>query len=1160
MPPRPTGALVALVVAASACAGARSQAPPPAPPAPVAVLATFAVREHLDHSFQDELIHFDFDVPEPGGAPWLADAAGAPVLAQIEGVTHAGGRMRGRVWTVASLEPRGAIDLTLRSGGAGEKAQPAPGAWITYEAGALVLANDRLAVAIPELEALAAPTDLRALPPPVRSVRLAGGAWMGGAAWVKEGAPLLVERATTEILEAGPVRVTVRRRLAFAGGGSYEAVVSLAARQEVALVTEDADVLAPGAALRISMTPGLGADHVFWHTQAKPPPGHVMWDLIDSHPTFEREQVVSHLRPWSFWWFDDVSPWAGFYRAGAEAFAAVLLLRPSRWRPDDWVGFDRTPIPVTARRGGGLDLTLVLDARKPGAATGALHREWALAAGSVAEDVTPRAAHTRMRRLLVQHSEFPLDEVKDLAFDFTPTPRAHPSLLFTQEDVDRARRQAQTDPAARAELARAVTYMNGCGCIDQSIARGPAACFDRYWGHDFRVALPTAYLGSADPRWGRFFGGVVEGLARRVVSLFLEAPERPSLGAYGPWFTTDLTNLALGLDLLEGTPYLSPEQVALARSALVLGARVLQHPDFWNLERGLCSANPNMHAAIKLPLGVLAVALAGHPDAGAWLHDSEAYLETILSGWISPGGAWLENPYYQLASMDSIMMLAAAEQGAGRKDLFADPRLRSTVDYLGFVLTAPDRRFTPGSTPGGAAPMTLPTIGDSTADPRSLYNGWMAARSGDNPAYRARQQFYWKQQASSLANAGRASGYTLALTDTDAPAAPPAETSAAFPGFGSVMRSSWTDPRQSYVAHRTGPNAGHYHHDQGSFVYYAKGAPLCLDWGNYYVPQSRGEPRYHNEVSFTIDDAPYILSPVGSLLGLRALPGFLSSSHGRSGANNAADDRHVVLVMSAAAMGANYLVVRDHTSDGPSPPYPFSANFWVLAGEPEIHGHDVHFPGAMGVDLEVSVLSPEAPHITPDHWAWTGGVAHLGTFGEDQWGIHVTKQGSVEDFLTVLYPRAPGERAPRVTALAGGAGVRVAHSEGVDVLLLSPDHPAEVRDGHAELHGEAALVRRSDSGALRLAVLAPGPQGWTSAALDDWALESDGLAALEITRGAVTGLSRGDAHTAVITLPPGFGRAAALLDGAPVAATREGRRLTLALPAGAHDVVIRRGR
>src|SRR5262249_49541424 len=145
---------------------------------------------------------------------------------------------------------------------------------------------------------------------------------------------------------------------------------------------------------------------------------------------------------------------------------------------------------------------------------------------------------------------------------------------------------------------------------------------------------------------------------RRIVDLFLEAPERPSLGAHGPWYSEYVTILAVALDLVTGTPYLSPDKEAEARSALVLGAFVLAHPDYWNTKKGLASANPNMTSAIYLPRGILALALAGHPAAEGWLRSAEEQVEQELGHWVSPGGAWIENPYYQIASLDGLMMLA----------------------------------------------------------------------------------------------------------------------------------------------------------------------------------------------------------------------------------------------------------------------------------------------------------------------------------------------------------------------------------------------------------------------------------------------------------------------------------------------------------------------
>ncbi|MFT3768995.1 MAG: hypothetical protein QM820_26440 [Minicystis sp.] len=641
---------------------------------------------------------------------------------------------------------------------------------------------------------------------------------------------------------------------------------------------------------------------------------------------------------------------------------------------------------------------------------------------------------------------------------------------------------------------------------------------------------------------------MVEGLAHRLVQLFLDAPERPALGAYGPWFTEEVTRLVLNWDLVADK--IPPDRAAAVQRAMIFGAHVLAHPDYWNTERGLASANPNMTSSILLPRGLLGLALAGHPEAEGWLSGAEAELTREIAEWISPGGAWVEAPGYQTASLDGMFLLAQAIKSTTGRDHFADPRMRDTLDHYGFLLTPPDKRF---SLKGADPPMVIPSVGNTFAGWITPFNGWMAtATAAGDPAYAARQQFYWKRQATMFGNGGRAKGFLAALTDWDLPDAPPPETARAFPGFGSVLRSSWTDPRASYVAHRTGPNNHHYSHGEyGSIVYYAKGAPLCLDWGNLYMPITRGEAWYHNTVSFEAEGPERGMT--GDIRGVRSLPGFAELSQGVTiGGVKQESHRHLLMVESADPMGANYLVIRDRTVDT-RPGQRYYYNLFCLAREPAIHGAEVHFPGQMGVDLDTFVLSPAGAPITTDHWAWKQHIFTWGVFSEEQHGIRVMKEGSREDFFTVLYPRGPGERAPVVRAVAGGAGARVEHGEGIDVVLLSPGKPAEVKEGGATLSGEIALARRNKGGSMRLVVLGGAE---ASAALGGWTLASAGPAALEITGRNALGESSGAAHEVLVTLPPAMREAVVRVDGAVVSTTQKGRVLSIPVPAGQHRFTI----
>ena len=527
-----------------------------------------------------------------------------------------------------------------------------------------------------------------------------------------------------------------------------------------------------------------------------------------------------------------------------------------------------------------------------------------------------------------------------------------------------------------------------------------------------------------------------------------------------------------------------------------------------------------------------ALILDGHPRGAEWLKGAEEQFQTEMKGWINPGGAWIECPGYQAASLDGEFLLAQALKNVLGRDYFKDPQFQATLNYYGFLLTPPDKRFPTEQYKSlhPQAPMVVPSIGDMFSGWITCYNGWMAnATAKSDPEFSARQQFYWKQQNYYLGSAGRAKGLTLALTDPELPATPPAELSAAFPGFGSVMRTSWTDPLASYLCHRTGPTVHHYHNDHGELIYAAKGATLCTDFGNCYAPVQRAESWYHNRVSFEIATSEVKGGTYGELRETRLLPRTVDYSVGESNwGGNGKDWRHLLLVKSADPLGANYAVVRD-TCSTTRTTGDFYWNLYVLAGEPQINGGTVHFTGQQGVDLDVYVLAPTAPQIGTDHWSFDNQIYVWGQFKEDQWAMRITKQGNPVEFLCVLYPRAAGQAAGQATSVGENA-LQVAHMEGTDVILLSPGKAQEVTSGDFHLAGEMALARKYNDGKLRLASIKAG-----QAAVGEWKLNSPGPAAVEIAGTDVRGESSGEAQKLVLTLPETYGEALVTLDGKPLA-------------------------
>lgn len=1129
-----------------------------------APLQTFTVKDYLGHTWADEIIHFEFSVTTSAPELTLADANGRPVPCQFAALKREGEKVSGQVWTVVTLPPDGEVSYQLLAG------KPPAGAGVELrEAGEqLVLSNDRLTVYLSRWPGnLAEPRPLNALGAPLRAVGLPGGQPWGQMRWFTEGDPLGVKSATTTVVEKGAIRMVVEQKLVLTDNRQYTMTVTLGAKQDAALIVEDTDIDSPKSGLRYSLIPGLQADHLLWNNQWRTTEHAQSWAMTDTALTFGQEDTICRLRPWSFWWLGDLTPWVGFYQAGAGPWVGLIATRPSRWLPAGWEGFDRTELPVTVGPGPRLDVTLALAAwtRKDAAGQDTLtplHREWAITAGTTGDSLPQDATSTPyLRRQIIKYSEFPLDEVKDYHFDFTPAKadREHPFMFFTQKDVDRVRRQAKEIPTLRTLIEADAHYIiNASGSQRTLENEGPEAYYTKNYIGNYHVEkLPEAYLGSDDPIFGQLMAAAVMGITRELFNTFLEKPSRPAIGAYGPWFSETVTRLITNYDMIAGKGLLTEAEEARARAALVFGAHVLAHPDYWNTDVGLCSANPNMTSSILLPQGLCALLLDGHPRSAQWLEGAENQFKHELRDWVYEGGAWIECPGYQAASLDGEFLLAQALKNVLGRDYFLDPKFQATMNYYGFLLTPPDKRFPTEPYQGlhPQPPMVIPSIGDMFSGWITCYNGWFAKATAEtDPEFSARQQYYWNAQNQYLGSAGRAKGLTLALTDPELPAAPPGELSQAFPGFGSVMRTSWTDPLASYLCHRTGPTVHHYHNDHGEIIYAAKGATLVTDFGNCYAPVQRAESWYHPRVSFEIETSPVKGGTSGELRETRFLPRTVDYSFGESNwGGNGKNLRHLLLVKSEDPLGANYAVVRD-TCTTTRTTGDFYWNLWVLAEEPQVEGSIVHFTGQQGVDLDVHVLSPQNPRIDKDNWSFKEQIYVWGWFEENQWAMRIAENGNPVDFLCLLYPRAAGQGPAQAVSLADGAGLEVTHLEGTDVILLSPGKPAEVTAGDFLLSGELVLGRKYNNGKLRLATIKQGV-----AAAGDWALNAAGPVAVEINGAEVRGESSGEAaQTVLLALPENYGEAVVTVDGKPVTAVRQGRELKLDLPAGAHVFTVQR--
>src|SRR5207249_10509325 len=139
----------------------------------------------------------------------------------------------------------------------------------------------------------------------------------------------------------------------------------------------------------------------------------------------------------------------------------------------------------------------------------------------------------KLRRQLIQYSEYPLDEVKDYGFNFTAAKpnQAHPCLILTRDDVQRVRRQARRVPSVKAKTEAAIHNITGIR-PDLILKREGWQAFytKNYIGNGLVEKLQEAYLGSDERIFGEMLGAAVKGLSQELLNTFLEKPTRPAIG------------------------------------------------------------------------------------------------------------------------------------------------------------------------------------------------------------------------------------------------------------------------------------------------------------------------------------------------------------------------------------------------------------------------------------------------------------------------------------------------------------------------------------------------------------------------------------------------------------------------------------------------------
>ena len=312
--------------------------------------------------------------------------------------------------------------------------------------------------------------------------------------------------------------------------------------------------------------------------------------------------------------------------------------------------------------------------------------------------------------------------------------------------------------------------------------------------------------------------------------------------------------VAIDYDLIVDAGCFSDEERCWIENALSFLMVCMQDPDYWpDRNVGFSKGNANFHSDYFSTLGILGCLLQWNPDSQAVLDYVEKQIEQDLEQCVAKSGAWNEAPNYQAYSMNYYSALFTALKYSGRRDYYTDSRFLKALDFLADLQTPVDPR---------SHIAHLPTIGDTAVNywSQSFQNIFAIAAfmtRDSNPDFSRRMLRTWQRAGKIIINVGGEQNSIFKFSVAYLSPEFHVQLFGDFPweshwyeDFGAVMKSRDANGfPDGYLLFKGGKISQHYDHDEGSLIWYAKGAPLLCDIGGQYFPSC--DPTFlHNRLSF----------------------------------------------------------------------------------------------------------------------------------------------------------------------------------------------------------------------------------------------------------------------------------------------------------------------
>ncbi len=1090
---------------------------------PEGLPVTLTLREPLDRDWEAQWVSWPVALAKGALSPERARFTthdGQP----IEGCVAVGERYddgtveTGTVYAYAGLRAGQTRTLTLSRG---DRTFASGIIGIQDEMGVVTWIADQIGVEIPAVNlTLDPPVDASKVMPPILSMVKPPHPGMIRGALI-DLPP--IRRITTETNSTLPHEVRHRVCYECANGAELIYELTLTSHEPAVIIREEFRGIAQGG-LRLNLNPGIEPTHGQERGRLHPPGE---GEVASGYTIDFSKAWTGRLQPFYAWWKDYGLWWAAYKPGGT--YVAILPLEPPKWT---------NPAPNSIQVHTGPDNTIeVFCPFRDGT------RKWALVVADADEALAKSAGGTTlMMRLAIRLGQNPLDKVKDLTLTWPGMETiTNPRLLCTPGDVAKIREKARTHPPFRR--------------VRENHPEAPGD--------------PAGlYLATGDEKYAR---EAIDDLIKKL-RWWVEAALDGS--GYGEalcdiGFTRPLRAYALVYDLVASSESMTAEERDYCLRAFAFLNYCLYDENRWPARyQGFHRGNVNFNSDDYSCRAVLTCLLAGHPKQKEWMAYVDRELAFEFDSSVYPGGAWCEAPNYQGYTMHYLMVAMRAMQLNGFTDWTHDPRFKAAMDYFFRIQTPFDVR---------AGYHMLPTVGDTTSyyHSQSLQNvfAWAATLTRDDPDFAGRMMHAWERGGSIVFGAhgvGAGQGWTqpLTLVEPDVPAVAPGKPleSERLPGYGALFRNHYGTGRESYFLFKMGQADQHYDSDEGSFHWYALGAPLSLDFGSMYNP-SIEQPWLHSTLGFDHRRA----WTRGEVTAFAALPGvdhcrgemvvndlqYVAELPGDplpAGESGEIERHQRFIDWSRDAVfvkGSDYVVLCD-TLDDAEDRCSTTWSLQVLASDVFLEGRLARFTGRHGVDLDVFIAEPADAKPTTSTWGHSGNaydewIYHqpIAAMGETQIALH-TDASPDGDHLAAMVPYTHGEAPPRIERVTEHV-LRVRAGPSDDVIFLAPGRTL-MKTGEITFAGRVGLVQRG-AGRVSIHIL-----DGVSMRVPEMIAQFPGPVSLQIEGQTLTGAATGPTRTCFLhwTDPPPI-PARLSIDGEPAYAysTFDGY-LSFTVPEGDH--------